>query len=376
MPALLLRDFDIDATRGFLPNQDPLTRLPEPFFVLDALAENLPALLMGGTSRIHIEKLPEVDINLLQTDGERELAMLLLCTFASAYVWGEEVPALVLPRSVAVPLWHLAARLGRQPIIHYASNALNNWRRIDPIGAIELGNLALVQGFLSGSDEAWFYLVSVSVEMKGASGLSNLISAQTAVSQRNSDSLLIELEQISECIRRMSTELMRMYERCDPHIFFTRVRPFVASWPEPGVIYKGISEIPQKFKGGSAGQSSLIQSFDAALGVRHSSEASNPFLIEMRKYMPPGHRAFISALERGPDVHGYVAECKIDCPKLVSSYNMCVDLLADFRRMHMEMAIRYITMQGGSNKLDIGTGGTSLSAFLGATRRETRDHRV
>ena len=126
---------------------------------------------------------------------------------------------------------------------------------------------------------------------------------------------------------------------------FTRIRLFLASWPVPGVVYEGISETPLVFAGGSAGQSSLVQALDAALGVRHTDPRSSPFLMEMRGYMPPPHRKFVEALEAGPDVHAFVQAHTPSQPALAEAYNTCIDLLTTFRKQHMEIAVRYITKQ-------------------------------
>ncbi len=376
MEMLNLRQFDIDPASGFLANPDPLTTLPDYFIALDRLGRELPALICAGRVRERADALPLLDIARLERPGECERALLLYATCASAYVWGGEEPRLRLPRSLAEPLWLLAEALGRQPIIHYASNALNNWRRIDADGPIELGNLAMIQGFLSSSDESWFYLVSVAVEQAGLPALGLLCSLHFAVELADVTLLVDSLTAVAKVIEAMSGQLLRMYENCDPHIFFKRVRPFVASWPYPGVIYTGVSETPLKLAGASAGQSSLIQALDASLGVRHHSNSTQPFLAAMRAYMPPNHRRFLSALESCPSVHQFVGARGDQYPILVEAYNSCIHRLAEFRRHHMEMAARYITMQGSEGREDIGTGGTSVSTFLGAARRETREYRV
>ena len=73
-----------------------------------------------------------------------------------------------LPAAIAVPLVELAKRVGRPPILSYASYCLHNWRRLDPAGPIALDNIALLQNFSTPgdgkSDEDWFILVHVNIE--------------------------------------------------------------------------------------------------------------------------------------------------------------------------------------------------------------------
>ena len=97
--------------------------------------------------------------------------MMLLSYLGHAYVWGGGAPVDRLPAALAVP-WHtIANRLGRPPVLSYASYALHNWRRIDPNGPIALGNIALQQNFLGGQDEEWFILVHVDIEAHAAAAL-------------------------------------------------------------------------------------------------------------------------------------------------------------------------------------------------------------
>ena len=63
------------------------------------------------------------------------------------------------------------APLGREPILSYASYALWNWRRLDESGPIALGNIALLQHFLGGLDEAWFILIHVDIERRAGAAL-------------------------------------------------------------------------------------------------------------------------------------------------------------------------------------------------------------
>ncbi|MCW1969020.1 MAG: indoleamine 2,3-dioxygenase [Anaerolineae bacterium] len=373
MSTLNFADYDVNFDTGFLPNPDPLTRLPSYFEAWDTLGHHLPALLLAGQLRSWVQAMPHLDPARLVGKAELERAMLLLSTLANAYVWADAKPAHVLPRNLAVPLWQVTERLGRKPIIGHAANVLHNWRRLDPNGPISLDNLALLQPFLNSSDEAWFVLVTVAIEADGAKVLPLLLQAQHAVEANDIAALENGLIRIEQGIAQMSATLMRMYEKCDPHIFYHRVRPFLASWPAPGVVYEGVSDTPYIFAGGSAGQSSLIQTLDAAFGVRHTSEHSRHFLAEMRHYMPPPHRAFIVAVEQQFNLRGFVEAQQNQHPSLLAAFNRCIETLTDFRKKHMEIAIRYITMQAPKGTEAIGTGGTSLAQMLGAAKQQTRD---
>ena len=46
-----------------------------------------------------------------------------------------------------------------------------------------------------------------------------------------------------------------------------------------------------------------MHAFDAALGIQHEACSwLRAYLLDMRRHMPPAHRAFIAALEAGPSL--------------------------------------------------------------------------
>src|SRR5882724_7497241 len=103
----------LDSERGFLPLQDPLTRLPQPFDEWENVAVSLPKLFNSDHIRRTIEELPPFPSKAIGSDRERERAMVLLSYLGHAYVWGGAKPAQVLPNRLAVP-WHsVAESLGR-----------------------------------------------------------------------------------------------------------------------------------------------------------------------------------------------------------------------------------------------------------------------
>jgi len=305
---------------------------------------------------------------------ELERAMLLLSVFGNAYVWAEEKPAMTIPRSIAVPWCRVADELGRPPIISHASIVLRNWRRIDPDGGFNLENLETLQLFGGSPDEQWFYLIPAAMEAHGAQALVAIESARSAVADKRSDALAHELETIGRVVEELTGILLRTPEQCDPYIFYKRVRPYLTGWPEPGIVYEGVSETPVKLAGGSAAQSSLFQAIDAALGISHEHEDSRPFLLTMRRHMPPQHRAFLETLdEGGPLLRSLVMERRADHRELGERYQAAVRALDSFRKTHFEIAVRYITRQAPEHHEAKGTGGTNLRTFLMKTRDETKD---
>jgi indoleamine 2,3-dioxygenase len=379
--------FPINGERGFLPLPDPLEQLPAAFLPWEEIAHDLPKLLAAGQLRSTLERLPLLKISSLQTPAQLNRAMLLLSYFGHGYVWGGDTPASRLPASIAVPWYAVAQRLGRPPVLSYASYALHNWRRLDPAGPIALGNLALLQNFLAGMDEEWFILVHVDIEAKAAPALAAIGPAQAAVAADQGQELAYHLSTVASALERAYATLLRMPERCDPYIYYHRVRPYIHGWKDhpalpAGVLYEGVDAYggtAQKFRGETGAQSAIIPALDAALGIIHKNDPLRPYLMEMRLYMPPEHRAFIEAIERGPSIRRYVLDHRHDQPALRNAYNACIDWLTRFRSTHLEYASRYIHQQSQhslENPTTVGTGGTPFMPYLKKHRDETAAHQI
>lgn len=365
---MTLARYDVDPVTGFLPSTPPLRQLDARFEPWEGIAPDLPALIRSRRLRQALERLPLIDANQLVTRGEQERGFLLLTHYVNAWVWGGREPHLRVPAAVAIPLCNLAERLGRPPIAHYASMALNNWQLIDPAGPIEIDNARTQVQFLGGVDEDWFFMASMGVELAGAPLLPVVEGADFA-SREGSDTELAELlARYAGGMDAVQAALLRVREWCDPHTYYLRLRPYVNGWPAPGVVYEGVSEAPRRYLGGSAAQSSLLQLFDAMLGVAHPDSPAGSYLRAVRGYMPPAHRAFVEDVERTSQVR---ARAHAGRSPLRDAYNDALACMERFREDHMQLAHDYITRPSGSASEQKGTGGTALNTFLRGAHEST-----
>lgn len=383
-----LSPFEIDPVRGFLPSQDPLERLPEAFALWDEIAYDLPKILTAGKARLMLQSMPVLHAAELEGDVRSlKRAMMVLSYFGHAYVWGDANPADRLPASIAIPWYEASKRLGRPPVLSYASYALDNWKRIDKEGAIDVDNIGLLQNFLAGQDEEWFITIHVDIEANAAPAMHAIPQAQRAVINDSSADLEYALTQIAGALERMYHVLCRMVEKCDPYIYYNRVRPYIHGWKDNpalpnGVVYEGVEAyngVPQKFRGETGAQSAIIPSLDAALRISHKDDPLKAYLQEMRDYMPPRHRAFMEAVEAGPSVREYVQNRQQSHPELASAYNECVHWVELFRAKHLEYAATYIYKQhalSDANPTKVGTGGTPFMKYLKKHRDESGEHRL
>jgi len=380
-----IADYGITEEFGYLPAHDPAQSLSAGNEEWDQFGKDLPKLLMGTNFRKRVQALPKFNIDKLNGEAEIARAMLVLSYIGQAYQWSDNEAATVMPQVLAKPWYEVGKLVGRPPILSYQSYASDNWRRFDQAGPIECGNIGLLQCFLGGQDEEWFILIHIDIEKKAGKALKAIEEAQAAVVAQDGEKVEAALIKMRAALTAMYEVLGRMPERCDPYIYFHRVRPYIFGWRNnpslpDGVVYEGVDEykgVGQKFRGETGAQSAIIPAMDGVLGIEHEKDELREYLMEMRTYMPPKHVAFIQAVEAGPSVRNFVTTIKKS--SLTQVFNDCIELVANFRAMHLEYAGTYIHAQAQAtpgNPSAVGTGGTPFMIYLRKHRDETKKQPV
>jgi len=380
-----IADYGITEEFGYLPAHDPAQSLSAGNEEWDQFGKDLPKLLMGTNFRKRVQALPKFNIDKLNGEAQIQRAMLVLSYIGQAYQWSDNEAATVMPQVLAKPWYEVGKLVGRPPILSYQSYASDNWRRFDKAGPIECGNIGLLQCFLGGQDEEWFILIHIDIEKKAGKALKAIEEAQAAVVAQDAEKVEAALIKMRAALSAMYEVLGRMPERCDPYIYFHRVRPYIFGWRNnpslpDGVVYEGVDEykgVGQKFRGETGAQSAIIPAMDGVLGIEHEKDELREYLMEMRTYMPPKHVAFIQAVEAGPSVRNFVTTIKKS--SLTQVFNDCIELVANFRAMHLEYAGTYIHAQAQAtpgNPSAVGTGGTPFMIYLRKHRDETKKQTV
>lgn len=380
-----IADYGITEEFGYLPSYDPAQSLSAGNEEWDQFGKDLPKLLMGSDFRKRVNALPKFNIDKLNGEAQIQRAMLVLSYIGQAYQWSDNKAATVMPEVLAKPWYEVGKLVGRPPILSYQSYASDNWRRFDKTGPIECGNIGLLQCFLGGQDEEWFILIHIDIEKKAGKALKAIEQAQEAVVAQDAEKVEAALIKMRAALTAMYEVLGRMPDRCDPYIYFHRVRPYIFGWRNnpslpDGVVYEGVDEykgVGQKFRGETGAQSAIIPAMDGVLGIEHEKDELREYLMEMRTYMPPKHVAFIQAVEAGPSVRNFVTTIKKS--SLTQVFNDCIELVANFRAMHLEYAGTYIHAQAQAtpgNPSAVGTGGTPFMIYLRKHRDETKKQTV
>ena len=380
-----LEDYDMSAERGFLcqHNADDVTLSGDLATVRD-VAMRLPHSLPSGRVRHFLEhQLPQADLTAdieALSDEEARMTMVHYSFMVQAYVWGEPNAPTILPACLAKPIVALADRLGQQPLLPYSGYVLDNWAKLDPEGPIDLGNIYMIQPFLSGQDEAWFVLIHVAIEAQAGEALEQMGPIIQAVKDGDDKTIHKGLKTMAGIWDKINAIFDRMPERCDPYVYFERVRPYIHGWKDnpalpDGIIYEGTryGQSAQAFRGQTGSQSSIVPSMDALLGIGHAADPLREYLDQLHIYRPPSHRCFIDDVRQNSQLRRYVQDS--NDKSLAAAYNVVVQAVADFRTRHLEYAASYINKQGkkaAGNDTDVGTGGTPFMKYLKKHRDETR----
>ncbi|MAK62783.1 MAG: indoleamine 2,3-dioxygenase [Ponticaulis sp.] len=389
MSVLPLSSYDMSETGGFLCIHDPAkTTLKGKLAEIAEIAMSLPDLLPSGQVRHHLTRqLPDImpaEINELG-DAEARKAMVHYSFMVQAYVWGDAEAPASLPACLAIPMVALAEKIGQQPLLPYSGYVLDNWSRLDADSPIALDNIYMIQNFLSGMDEAWFVLIHVAIEAAAGQVLASMAPVIEASARGDVGTTRTLLEAMAERWALINSIFDRMPERCDPYIYFERVRPYIHGWKDNpalpnGLIYEGVEKFGgkgQAFRGQTGSQSSIVPSMDALLGVGHAADPLRAYLDELHIYRPPAHRRFINDVRSTSQLRSFVS--KVQNPGLADAYNANIQAVADFRSRHLEYAASYINRQSGrgtGNDTDVGTGGTPFMRYLKKHRDETRDNLI
>ena len=354
------------------------------------IANELPKLLLTNNVQNKINKLKvnelSVDI-LLKNKSEKEinLAMSHLSFIAHAFMWGGNKPEKILPEVISKPWVKLSKYLGRPPILSYASYCLDNWYKVNQKEPISLDNVALINNFLGGVDEDWFVTIHVCIEDAAGDAIDAAYKLSRLNESNNVDDFNTNLKKILTSLKNVNNIFSKMPEKCDPYIYYHRVRPYIFGTKDnpdlkKGLIYENqFNNKPQFYRGETGAQSSIIPFLDGALGIYHSNDNLRHYLNEMRDYMPPKHRKMIEDVEKRSEVKDLISQSK----KLMNVYNNCLEEIRKFRAMHLEYAATYIHKQaqvhntfGTGGSTIKGTGGTPFMKYLKKHRDETQKQKV
>ncbi|KFH62256.1 hypothetical protein MVEG_11467 [Podila verticillata NRRL 6337] len=227
--------------------------------------------------RVRIDKLPLLDVSRLETRRECQRAYSLLSIAAHSYVWGQGLDiAQSIPEPLAVPLQTISDILDIPPVLTYAGcNKFNM-------------NVTAIHCMTGTSDQDWLVIVSIAVEVEGGATLQPLLETMHGVRRNDPEAILIKLKETLLHLEKVGKLLTRIFERCDPAVFYWKIRKFLsgsenaASLGLPnGLEFNGVNNNEHKYHmGATGGQSSLFLALDVILGIERYE---NTLLAKMKR---------------------------------------------------------------------------------------------
>jgi len=399
--------WEVEST-GFLPTRDPVpveALIGTPFEPFVDLVDLLPSMGFTGALRSQLDGDAEIQKRLLRcgepsalqglSDDQIERAFGVACYVMVAYwragtldyskglrgVHTDVVQPAAggscavgtaidrLPPFLARPVILLSRKVGRPPMIDYASSVLYNWTRINKDGPIAMSNVRCVLRLTGLIDEEWFFKTHVVIESEA----SHVVSAVIAACRTDDESeLLTHLVALEEALWRVVRACLPiMYERsedgtpkCCEHIFYQILRPLIKSGQ---LTFEGTDAEPWYLSGPSGAMSSLLPCIDAALGIQTSSEKLREAMAKFKLSMPVRHQEFIDDMVNSPNIRQRIlvshpvgeSSNSEHYDALVRAFNRVISRVLDFRWQHWQYVKNFI-MKPGNISHAVGSGGTSF----------------
>lgn len=381
---------------GFLPLTNKFSNVPSDIQAWLDFADNIGTHNKNKTTRTAVMDLPDLNLSKMNSfeDGLCQRLYAILAIIGNSYVWCNPEPPTPtnvgepwhLPAKIAIPLHKAASTIGIEPILTHAAVDLYNWELKDSNQPISLDNLKSINLMTLTPSEEWFYLVMVAIEAIGGRILRNILKCHYRILMTKNTDISSLLAEIVEDLAKCTVDISRIREKCEPSVFWNVLRPYLSGWENDrfkGMVYEGVSNEPVKLAGGSAAQSSLFATIDAAFGVTHS----DAYFQKIQSYMPKRHRDFITFVKQNKCIPTLAESSKNSGSdsdmKIVTQYSEVIEALTKFRRVHFATVHTYILANINANSKDgeaddginkgKGTGGTDLKTFLKGSIKETKE---
>lgn len=381
--------YDISEKNGFVPT-NCADCLPSEFECFQIVRDNLQEKDCDNFREI-VALLPEYN-NELHSIKKLSLAQCkymysFLLMVLNRWVWCTGVSDAKLynrpPKIIGIPLYLVSKRLQIVPsMTHAAVNLWNNKIIFNSDGTFDLDKIQIINTMTGDESENWFYMIHIAIEASGGRMLWKMSQIHKYFNENPSESIKF-LKKMSDNLKLSTGFIKRMHEGCDPDFFFNRLRIYLSgsendNLPE-GIILDlsdiGEPDLVLKYAGGSAAQSTLIQVYDALLGVKHSPKI-NEYLVNIRNYMPQSHRNYLEMMIKLPSLPEIVDK---NNKELVAELTNCVQQLERFRMSHMGLIHSYIMrfvgkpVETDSNAHgEKGSGGTNPVEFCNDTIEMTK----
>ncbi len=305
--------FEINAKNGFLPKAPPLASLPNRYAALQEIINDLPRvkddnspgiLSIEGRIETRTQNLPNFKEHVQQENDPFILQALFrsYAFLASAYAlapahfsflkngaYGKAHKS--IPPQIAQPFVIVSEKLDVYPWLdyHYAYS-LGNYVKIDPNGGFEWENLGMAAKFSGMSDERGFIMLHVDINQHSPKLVQAVLDTQQATS---SEALNIALDLAVDSMKKINERRQLMWTASrwkhynDFRVFIMGIKGNTDIF-ENGLIYEGVSEEPQQYRGQTGAQDNIIPLMDIFSGIisHYPENELTHYLQDLRSYRP------------------------------------------------------------------------------------------
>lgn len=387
--------FDVGAHHGFLPAHLPLEQLPERYAALQALLNAMPVVLSDGQPgllhesgkiELAVARLPNY-IDLVNEETDTMVVQALYrgyCFLASGYTLESSFQAFRstghygkarthLPAQVAQPFVAVAVKMNAYPWLdyHYAYS-LGNFRKKNAAGGLTWENLDMCVQFSGQPDEVGFIMLHVDINQYSPALVGSVMDALYAINQND----IVKAEAALDCNMRTMIEMnarrkemwkaSRWQHYNDFRVFIMGIKGNEELFG-PGVVYEGVWEEPQQFRGQTGAQDDIIPMEDIFSGVinYYPQNELTKYLLDLRTYRPKCIQEFFIDLEstvrrvHSNGLAGYLYDVKsvVGLVRLLG----ILEQVYHFRNGHWQFVQKYIMANTPYAKA---TGGTPITSWL------------
>jgi indoleamine 2,3-dioxygenase len=378
--------FNVNNNYGFLPTKDPLKELPNKYYELQQLINDLHVFQKNNTKGIlgvpdMIEERVSLIPNYIETIKEETDVFILQALYraytfvTSGYTLELSYQEFVkngnygkarqnLPVNISEPLVEVSNKLNVYPWLDYHySYSIGNYVKKDPNGTLDWKNLDMACKFTGGSDEVGFIMLHVYI---------NELSPQLVSSVMNygKDHLTKELELCGKTMEQINDRRKEMWtaSRCEHYndfrVFIMGIKGNNSIFGD-GLVYSNcFDNTPQQFRGQTGAQDSIIPMMDIFTGVvdYYPDNKLTEYLLDLRTYRPVCIQNFFKDLRdyySSNSIYSYLCKTK-NYIGLVYLLKI-VDEIYLFRNGHWQFVQKYIM---SNTKYAFATGGTPITTWL------------
>ena len=381
--------FEVNHLNGFLPKKSPLAVLPDRYIELQVLIDEMPIkkangqgglLSIEGAIEDAVKKLKNYK-DLVKNEDDIFINQALFRAYAfltSAYLLAPSHFSFkktkkygrahrLLPSQLSEPFVLVSEKLDVYPFMdyHYAYS-LGNYVKTDNSKGYEWENLAMAAKFSGMDDERGFIMLHVDINQHSPQLVGSILDFINAKDNhgvnQSLNNCLSSMKSINER-RQIMWQASRWKHYNDFRVFIMGIKGNDEIFGD-GVIYEGVSEEPDQYRGQTGAQDNIIPTADIFTGVidYYPQNDLTKYLLDLRSYRPKCIQNFLSDLKDEMKENRLFNSIK----KSENEEGLCLliqilDEIYYFRNGHWQFVQKYIM---ANTKYAKATGGTPIISWI------------